>query len=636
MKTFMKKLITLITSAMMILSTVSMQSVFAKPMKNVVRKVTMSVKQKKTVTIKKVKKVTVSPKTKVKVSPLKKKGKKIKGKYVILAKKAGLAKVTFTAGKRYIYKITIKAPKITLSKKNKPAKQTADPKVTTQKRDDSDDASIDNGNESVEYIDYSGKKDESKDVEKTTSKPAASTKTKSSNTAKNTQTNKPATSTTQTDKPATSTTQTTNTSNNQSTINGEEYRKKLLKESYQEKIDTYQKEIDNAKKYRDLEQAKKDENLSKLKAAQEEDDKVVAKINAVDQEISDLQEKLKKAQATYDQSKPLLAKGSIYFFEKMGAKNAVKYFSTPIGVFKNLDLSKYENNDYYASDDVLAGKYEVENMLNYTDMGADGDATSIVNMRKAINFLKEQNQLRASEGKAPYKVSLLGLANAQAEANYAYQTFDHPVFYTEVQFSGFGYKPKLPGTIGGSGENLAWYYKDPFDGWYTQEKKTAELYAKKERGETLTKEEKDYIDADGITGHYYNVVSDRYDVSSIGFKTKGAISIATYDKAADLQNKKYYFHDDHKIMTVEELESSFNDIYGDALKAYDEITSIDKKIDELNEKKKDLNYDRKKGEVDNYKLYIKYNDESIAGNNEVIDFNTKKRDEWQAKYDALG
>ncbi len=387
----MKKLITLITSAMMILSTVSMQSVFAKPMKNVVRKVTMSVKQKKTVTIKKFKKVTVSPKTKVKVSPLKKKGKKIKGKYVILAKKAGQAKVTFTAGKRYIYKITIKAPKITQPKKNEPTKETVDPKVTTQKRNDSDDASIDNGNESVEYIDYSGKKDESKDVEKTTFKPAASTKTKSSNTAKNTQTNKPATSTTQTD----------STSNDQSAINGEEYRKKLLKESYQEKIDTYQKEIDNAKKYRDLEQAKKDENLSKLKAAQEEDDKVVAKINAVDQEISDLQEKLKKAQATYDQSKPLLAKGSIYYFEKMGAKNAVKYFSTPIGVFKNLDLSKYENNDYYASDDVLAGKYEVENMLNYTDMGADGDATSIVNMRKAINLLKKQNQLRASEGKAP-------------------------------------------------------------------------------------------------------------------------------------------------------------------------------------------------------------------------------------------
>jgi hypothetical protein len=275
-------------------------------------------------------------------------------------------------------------------------------------------------------------------------------------------------------------------------------------------------------------------------------------------------------------------------------------------------------------------------MLNYTDMGADGDATSIVNMRKAINLLKKQNQLRASEGKAPYKVSLLGLANAQAEANFAAQTYNHPVFYTEQQFSHYGYTPKYQGTIGGSGENLAWYYNDPFDGWYTQEKKTAELYAKKKRGETLTKEEKDYIDADGETGHYYNVVSNRYDVSSLGFKSKGAISIATYDEAADLQNKKYYFHDDHKIMTVEELESSFNDIYGDALKAYDEITSIDKKIDELNEKKKDLNYDRKKGEVDNYKLYIKYNDESIAGNNEVIDFNTKKRDEWQAKYDALG
>ena len=117
MKTFIKNIITFIISMMMILSSTSMRCVSAKQKKNVFRKITLNVKQKKSVTMKNVKKVSVSPKTKAKVSQLKKKGKKVKNRYMIFAKKLGKAKVTFISDKQYIYKITIKTSKKKAKKK---------------------------------------------------------------------------------------------------------------------------------------------------------------------------------------------------------------------------------------------------------------------------------------------------------------------------------------------------------------------------------------------------------------------------------------------------------------------------------------------------------------------------------------
>ena len=508
MKVFMKKLVALMSALMMVLSTASMQCVFAKAKKNVVIKMTMYVKKKKTVTVRNVKKIKVSPKSKVSVSKLKKKGKKVRNKYVILAKKTGKATVAFFAKKRYTYKITIKTKK-PVQMPNKQNSKESDHSSTTNNSTSQKTDSDEETNQSSSMTD---------EDQNTTQNQNQSSKSNDQTGKNDDQSGK---SDDQTGKSDNQSSQDNDPSKSPTTDNVKE----TLKKNYQTYIDGYQKTIDTATKYLKQNQDEKAKNEEQLKKYQDQDDEVVAKIAKVDEEIQAQEDDLKKAQALYDQSKPLLEKGSIYFFEKMGAKNAVNYFSTPIGVFKDLHLSDYNHSTYEARFDVLAGKYEVENMLDYTHMGADGDATSIINMSKAINLLKEQNTLRANEGKQPYKVSLLALANAEAESNYAYVVGGHPVFYTETQFEGYGYKPIYEGAIEGGGENFAWGYSDPFDGWYIQEKKNVELYDKKDRGETLTEEEKNFLAADGETGHYYNVVSSRFDLSAIGYKSKGGISI---------------------------------------------------------------------------------------------------------------
>lgn len=126
-----------------------------------------------------------------------------------------------------------------------------------------------------------------------------------------------------------------------------------------------------------------------------------------------------------DAAKLQIAKGSLGFFESRGSEDAVKVLTDP-------NTTKY---------------------LSSIELGKDGDATSLENMKASLKYIRECNDLRAKEGLPPLKVSDVLMAQAQADVDWSDN--DDSEGHAK-QFN--------------VGENLAWGYNDPFDGWYTDEK----------------------------------------------------------------------------------------------------------------------------------------------------------------------
>ena len=92
----------------------------------------------------------------------------------------------------------------------------------------------------------------------------------------------------------------------------------------------------------------------------------------------------------------------------------------------------------------------------YTEVGAENDATSLENFKKAISMVKTGNTLRTTDdnfkGLNPLKVSAEMFAISQVQVNQMAKTeYGHTELYNV-------------------GENIAVGYDDPYVGWYTEEK----------------------------------------------------------------------------------------------------------------------------------------------------------------------
>lgn len=156
-----------------------------------------------------------------------------------------------------------------------------------------------------------------------------------------------------------------------------------------------------------------------------------------------------KAKAFADQADQLSAQGAAGYFKSQNAELAYR-------VLTDSSVSDY---------------------LEYTKLGAEGDATSLDNLLAALDLIDECNALRAKEGLAPLKVSDTAMAAAMVQANAARGHYYHNQQYANMM-----------GT-----ENLAWGPSgyDPYNGWWTEEK------AKYDAGNRNWEE----------TGHYQNMAN---------------------------------------------------------------------------------------------------------------------------------
>lgn len=242
----------------------------------------------------------------------------------------------------------------------------------------------------------------------------------------------------------------------------------------------------------------------------------VEKAKKLEQELEEAKTALEKAEECKDSAQEKIAKGSIGFFESVGATSSV---------------SILEDADY----------------ASYTIIGDEKDATSLKNMKDSIAFIEECNELRIQEGLPVLSISHDMMAIAQSDTNASRYTMGHTCQYYVS-------------------ENLAWYYKDPFTGWYTTEK---QVYDYKKAHPSATKAQ--IASALGLrstsyvqTGHYLNIIDEDSEVT--GF----AISIDQYGRKTFGQVFEYY---DSPMYSVSQYEAMFMEYYNsvyDAQEKYDQ------------------------------------------------------------------
>lgn len=213
-----------------------------------------------------------------------------------------------------------------------------------------------------------------------------------------------------------------------------------------------EQEIKVAEAELEKKEAALEEANAKANAVYAEKKKIDTEVAEAEKKVTDLEVIASNAQAQYNS-------GSLGFFTYMGDKAAV--------------------------DTLKDAKY-----VDYTHIGNDKDATSLTNMRNTLKFIKECNELRAKHGLAPLKVNGAMMAAAQSNLNWSAIHIDHSLQYSV-------------------GENLAWGYTDPFDGWYYEEKA---IYDKDPNA--------DFSEV----GHYLNIINPDYTVTGFAISQYGKYS----------------------------------------------------------------------------------------------------------------
>ena len=205
---------------------------------------------------------------------------------------------------------------------------------------------------------------------------------------------------------------------------------------------------------------------------------VTAKTNA-DTAVTNAQAAVDAAQKAYDEA---TASSSYTFFQWLGNQG---------------DLGATEAANYLLTSDGA----------EYTHIGTDGDATTITNLKKALDFLDQCNQIRESEGLSDLLVASSLMGAAERYANWSAIDMRHH----------------------GTFENLAWS-TDPYKQWYTDEKLN-------------------YEKGSGQTGHYLNIINNSVEVTGYGFTTSNNTSAQEFGYKSDVAPS----------YTVSEYENKLNE-----------------------------------------------------------------------------
>lgn len=202
----------------------------------------------------------------------------------------------------------------------------------------------------------------------------------------------------------------------------------------------------------------------------------------------------------------------------------------------------------------------------YTEVGAENDATSLENFKKAIAMVKTGNTLRTTDdnfkGLNPLKVSAEMFAISQVQVNQMAKTeYGHTRLYNVS-------------------ENIAVGYDDPYVGWYTEEKAVYDYLQKKGWDiNDIRDSQGNYIDVDKAneivkacnlpdipwvqTGHYTNILKSRY-VGTGAAWIEGYTSNGHHKHAGQVFSSQCSLD---SLLTIDEFESQFNTYYDSLMNA---------------------------------------------------------------------
>lgn len=328
---------------------------------------------------------------------------------------------------------------------------------------------------------------------------------------------------------------------------------KLLAESSvaskEESKNNADKAVSNAQA--DLEKAQKDYELAceaeKLQGTESNDGK--SDSNSTEEDIDEIVNALTAA-------KEKAALGSLGFFQYLAETEDSTSAKAAIAILTSQDGT--DAKGLRPSYVWMAESWE--QFYAYTHIGDEKDATSLENMKRAIAFIEECNQLRTTDnnfqGCEPLVVNDAVIAIAQLNANWA--TFSDGSYNSHA-------------TVFNTNENLAWYYldrpgsDDPFEGWYDREKA---IYDNK---------------SSGITGHYLNITNKDLSVTGFGVNLSEDSSGATRINCAQEFIREIYYggYGFGETYSVDEYRERFNQYYynvmtelNNAQAAYDSISGM--------------------------------------------------------------
>ena len=287
----------------------------------------------------------------------------------------------------------------------------------------------------------------------------------------------------------------------------------------QKNVDAAQAKLDEAKANQSQAQAGSDTASDAVTAAQAALDKAnqakadaeSAKANA-EKAHTDAQTAQDEAQKAYDAAKAA--------YDASVTKEA----NSAIGFYKSLGTD--EGNEAVK---MIEYYNKISEDWGKTEIGEQGDATTLENFLKALDYLEECNKLRAAEGLPELKVTTMAMAFSQANCNHSavggnhwrtpYVSEDGKRRYSGAENLSWGYGTTTPNEEGYE------FRQDPYEGWYESEKSIYEFL--KAKGWTVNEAKSDPEkaaqvyeacnipkDPDWIqTGHYLNVVNSSYVIT---------------------------------------------------------------------------------------------------------------------------
>ncbi len=249
---------------------------------------------------------------------------------------------------------------------------------------------------------------------------------------------------------------------------------------------------------------------------------------------------LDKAQEELNAAREKVASGSLGFFQYLAGEGSGSA-SEAVTILTAGDKSEVKglgNESNWTAE-------SWEQFTSYTKIGDENDATSLENMRRAIAFIRECNELRMADGNFPGLGALVVndamMAIAQLNANWA--TYNPDGTYNSHS------------KVFNAGENLAWYYldvpgmTDPFQGWYYEEKKDFDNKT------------------GGVTGHYENIVNGSYSATGFGVnlsEKSGNIRLNCAQEFSSASLMSYYSYG--QSYSVDEYEARFMSYYNSVMK----------------------------------------------------------------------
>lgn len=342
-----------------------------------------------------------------------------------------------------------------------------------------------------------------------------------------------------------------------------------------------------------------------LSAAKEQLDRAI-------ESESSMQEVLNKAQISLDKAKKVVEAQQMNVDKAQSDVNAQQKIVNQLRVDKeqvSQKISLGSKGFFEAYGYTNALKVLEENSVEigkYTEVGAENDATSLENFKKAIAMVKTGNALRTTDdnfkGLNPLKVSAEMFAISQVQVNQMAKTeYGHTRLYNVS-------------------ENIAVGYDDPYVGWYTEEKAVYDYLQKKGWDiNDIRDSQGNYIDVDkaneivkacdlpGIRwvqiGHYTNILKSRYVGTGTawieGYTSNG------HHKHAGQVFSSYCSLD--SLLTIDEFESQFNTYY-------DSLMNADGAYEDAN-----VILNQLKGELykQNALLTQKTNDQKVTEQNKV-------------------